>query len=84
MENPNIRFYINIRRMLGIKADDVYQELKAAIPDQHPSRKTVFKWFAHFRDGREHLNISRLIVANFDRTFYNLVLHLFFLFYYLI
>ena len=55
MENPNIRFYINIRRKLGIKADDVYQELKAAIPDQHPSRKTVFKWFAHFRDGREHL-----------------------------
>ena len=55
IENPNIRFYINIRRKLGIKTDDVYQELKAAIPDQHPSRKTVFKWFAHFRDGREHL-----------------------------
>ena len=26
IENPNIRFYINIRRKLGIKADDVYQE----------------------------------------------------------
>ena len=24
IENPNIRFYINIRRKLGIKADDVY------------------------------------------------------------
>ena len=41
MENQDIRFYINLRRKLGIKADDAYQELKAAIPDQHPSRRTV-------------------------------------------
>ena len=30
MENQNIRFYINIRRKLEMKADDVYQQLKTA------------------------------------------------------
>ena len=38
-----------------MKSEDIYQELKSAIPDQHPSRATVFRWFAHFRDGGERL-----------------------------
>jgi [histone H3]-lysine36 N-dimethyltransferase SETMAR len=50
MKNHHIRFYIYIRYKLGLKADAIYHELNSAIPVRPPSKATVYRWFAYFRN----------------------------------
>ena len=55
MKNENLRFYIKVRFKLGIRVQDIFNELKSAIPDNAPSLSTVSRWFNHFSGGSERL-----------------------------
>ena len=55
MINENIRFYINIRRRLGISINVIFKELKSAMPESRLSLSTVTRWFNHFNAGSERL-----------------------------
>ena len=51
MINENIRFYVKIRHRLGISINEIFKELKSAIPDSSLSLSTVTRWFNHFKSG---------------------------------
>ena len=55
MINENIRFYVKIRHRLGISINEIFKELKSAIPDSSLSLSTVTRWFNHFKSGNESL-----------------------------
>lgn len=53
MEKIEYRIYIKFRVKLGIKLQDIWNELKNVSPASAPSYTCVAKWAKLFRDGRE-------------------------------
>lgn len=76
MANENFRFYIKVRRLLGISINEIFKELKSAIPDSSISLSTVTRWFNHFKSGNNSLKdmprpgrpITERIQSNIDRV----------------
>ncbi|CAF1548990.1 unnamed protein product [Didymodactylos carnosus] len=56
MEKFEYRAYIKTRVLLGKSATEIANELNLAHADQAPKYRTVSKWVALFREGREELN----------------------------
>ena len=75
MKSENLRFYIQVRLKLGIAVNDIFKELKSALPDNAPSLLTVIRWFNKFRNGNENLEdkhrsgrpITETTPTNIDR-----------------
>lgn len=55
MEKIEYRAYIKTRAVLGISATEIFEELVTAWGDNAPQYRTVAKWTALFKDGRESL-----------------------------
>lgn len=74
MEKVEYRAYIKTRTVLGIPATDIYKELAVAWGDDAPQYRTVAKWVALFKEGRESLDddprsgrpITKFTSANID------------------
>jgi|GWRWMinimDraft_11_1066019.scaffolds.fasta_scaffold06005_2 transposase len=56
MKSENLRFYIQVRFKLGIALNEIFKELKAALPDNAPSLSTVTRWFKKYKQGSEDIN----------------------------
>ena len=48
MYKSNYRFYIQIRKSLGLKLNEIFQELKASKRSKAPSFSTVKRWYGRF------------------------------------
>jgi [histone H3]-lysine36 N-dimethyltransferase SETMAR len=76
MKSENLRFYIQVRYKLGIALNEIYKELKTALPDNAPSLSTVTRWFNKFKRGVEDLKdqlrpgrpITETIKVNIERV----------------
>ena len=55
MDKIEFRAYIKTRALLGITAVDITNELKLVHGDLAPEYRTVAKWSALFKAGREDL-----------------------------
>jgi len=53
MDFENFRYYIKTRRLLGVSAIDISNDLKSAYGSQAPSYSFVAKWVGLFNGGRE-------------------------------
>ena len=53
MEKENLRFYIRIRTLLGIKAVEIHNELNLALGDGTISYMCVLNWVTKFKNGLE-------------------------------
>ena len=56
MEKIKYRAYIQTRAILGISAVEITNELSIAYGDQAPEYRTIAKWAALFKSGREDIN----------------------------
>ena len=56
MKSENLRFYIQVRFKIGIALNEIFKELKAALPDNAPSLSTVTRWFKKYKQGSEDIN----------------------------
>ena len=54
--DDHFRFYCLTRQKLNTTATDCYQELQAAYGPQAPSKSTVFRWYAKFKEPKEDDN----------------------------
>lgn len=55
MDFENLRFYVKTRRLLGVSAIEISNELVSAYGSCAPSYSFVLKWFNLFTDGRENI-----------------------------
>ena len=55
MEKANFRFYIQIRKTLGLKPNEIFQELRTAKRSKAPSLSTVKRWYARFSRSKNNL-----------------------------
>ena len=76
MNSQNLRFYIQVRFKLGLAINEIFKELKTALPERHPSLPTVTGWFNQFKRGVDDLKdrhrkvrpITETIHANIERV----------------
>jgi len=76
MNNQNFRFYIQVRVKLGIKANDIFNELKTVFSTEAPSLKTIYRWINVFNKGSNRIEdlhrigrpITDLTKANIDKV----------------
>jgi [histone H3]-lysine36 N-dimethyltransferase SETMAR len=76
MKSENLRFYIQVRFKLGIALNEIFKELKTALPDNAPSLSTVTRWFNKFKGGfndlkdkhREGRPITGTTLVNIERV----------------
>ena len=76
MNSQNLRFYIQVRFKLGLAINEIFKELKTALPERHPSLSTVTRWFNQFKRGVDDLKdkhrkgrpITETIHANIERV----------------
>ena len=61
MEKENIRFYIQMRFMLGSDARSIHNDFVAVLTDNAPGYSTVARWIQHFKQGRENLKNEQRI-----------------------
>lgn len=61
MEKENIRFYIQMRFMLGSDARSIHNDFVAVLTDNAPGYSTVARWIQHFKQGRENLKDEQRI-----------------------
>lgn len=60
IKDEYFRFYISTRLKLNVTAIDCYQELTSAYGNSAPSRATVFRWYAKFRNEGESQQSSSM------------------------
>ena len=73
MNSQNLRFYIQV--LIGY-INEIFKELKSALPERHPSLSTVTRWFNQFKRGVDDLKdkhrkgrpITETIHANIERV----------------
>ena len=76
MNSENLRFYIQVRLKLGLTINEIFKELKTALPESAPSLSTVTRWFNKFKSGVEDLKdkhrkgrpITEVTQANIERV----------------
>ena len=55
MNSQNLRFYIQFRFKLGLTINEIFKELKTALPERHSSLSTVTRWLNQFKRGVDDL-----------------------------
>ena len=78
MNPKNLKFYIQVRFKIGlaITINEIFKELKTALPQRNPSLSTVNRWFNQFKRGVDDLkdkhrkgrSITETIHANIERV----------------
>jgi len=76
MNSENVRFYIQVRSKLGLTINEIFIELKTALPESAPSLSTVTRWFNKFKSGEDDLKdkhrkgrpITEVTQANIERV----------------
>ena len=69
-------YCIQVRFKLGLAINEIFKELKTALPERHPSLSTVTRWFNQFKRGVDDLKdkhrkgrpITETIHANIERV----------------
>ena len=76
MNSQNLRFYVQVRFKLGLAINEIFKEVKTALPKRHPSLSTATRWFNQFKRGVDGLKdkhrkgrpITETIHANIERV----------------